>query len=186
MISVTDLRAGSSFIEGKDLFKVLKYEHVKMGRGTANIKIKAKNMRSGSITEKSFISGARVQEAILDKKEVQYLYREGNNYFFMNPVSFEQISVPEKLIADEAKYLKEGMTVTLQSLDDEPLSLELPIKMDFRVSEADPGVRGNSATNIYKDAVLENGLHIKVPLFIEEGELIRVDTRNGEYVERAK
>lgn len=186
MISVTELRAGAAFIEGKDLFKVIKYEHVKMGRGTANIKVKAKNLRSGAIIEKSFISGARVQEAILDKKEVQYLYQESENFFFMNPITFEQYSVPGSLIREEAKYLQEGMKVILQFLEDEPLSLELPIKMDLKVVEADPGVRGNSATNLYKDAILENGLRVKVPLFIDAGEIVRIDTRDGSYVERAR
>src|SRR3990167_10355343 len=143
MISVTDLRAGACFLEGKDLFKVLKYEHVKMGRGTANIKVKAKNLRNGSIIEKSFISGARVQEAGLVKREVQYLYRQGESYFFMDPLTFEQYPVSAELISQETKFLKEGITVSLQFFEEEALSLELPIKMEFKVTEADPGVRGN-------------------------------------------
>lgn len=186
MISVTDLRSGACFTEGKDLYKVLKYEHVKMGRGTANIKVKAKNLRSGAIIEKSFISGARVQEATLVKKEVQYLYKEGDSFYFMDPITFEQFNIPESLIEEDAIYLRDGMNVVVQFFDEEPLSLDLPLKMDFKVVEADPGVRGNSATNLYKDAVLENGLKVKVPLFIKEGEVIKIDTRSGEYVERAK
>lgn len=200
MISVTDLRAGAVFVDNNQLFKVLKYEHTKLGRGTATIKVKVKNLKTGSITEKSFISGARVEEASLTKKQTQYLYSEtgswkleaGNqnvklkNYVFMDPVTFEQFAISEEKISEEAKFLQEGMMVSMLFYGDEPLSLELPVKMDFKVIQADPGVKGNSATNIYKDAVLKNGLKIKVPLFVKEGDMVKVDTRTGEYVERAK
>lgn len=185
MISVTDLKAGSAFTEDGNLYKVTKYEFCKMGRGTATIKVKIKNMKTGSTTEKSFISGARVQEANLEKVEVQYLYKQGDEFMFMDPVTFEQFSINKNKIEEEAKFLQEGLNVWILMYGDEPISLELPIKMDFMVEETDPGVKGNSATNSYKDAVLKNGLRVRVPLFIKEGELIRVDTRNGEYIERA-
>lgn len=191
MISVTDLRAGVVFEEDGQLLKVLKYEHVKLGRGTATIKVKVKNLRTGSTTEKTFISGARVQEANLVKKEAQFLYVENRGqkveegiYVFMDPVTFEQFNISGGKITEEARFLQEGMKVQLLFFADEPLSLELPIKMEFKVVRADPGVRGNSATNIFKDAILENGLKIRVPLFVEEEDLVRVDTRTGEYVER--
>ncbi len=186
MISVTDLRAGSAFIEDGNLMKVLKYEHVKMGRGTATIKVKVKNMRSGSTTEKSFISGARVQEASLNKKELQYLYKEKSDYVFMDPISYEQYTLKSEIPGDDVNYLQEGGNVQILFYDDEPLAIEVPIKMDFKVTETDPGVKGNSATNIYKDAVLANGMHVKVPLFVQEGDLIRIDTRTGDYAERVK
>jgi elongation factor P len=184
MITVTDLRNGAAFTENNQIFKVLKYEFTKMGRGTATIKVKIKNLRNGSIIEKSFISGAKVQEIFLDKKEVQYLYKDKNDYVFMEPRTFEQFSVDQDKMGEEKKYLQEGIEVNLLMYQNEALSLELPIKMDFKVKETDPGVKGNSATNIYKDAMLENGVHLRVPLFVQEGDIVRIDTRTGEYVER--
>ncbi len=191
MISVTDLRSGATFSEDGQIFKVLKYEHTKMGRGTATIKVKIKNLKTGSIIEKSFISGARVQETTLEKRETQYLYAEGRGqkvedrtYVFMDPRTFEQFTISGSRISEEAKFLQDGINVWVMFWNDEPLSIEIPIKMDFKVVECDPGVKGNSATNIYKDATLENGLVLKIPLFVQEGQTVRIDTRTGEYVER--
>lgn len=183
MISVTDLRANAVFEEDGQLLKVLKYEHVKLGRGTATIKVKVRNLRTASVTERTFISGARVQEASLAKKEVQFLYAD-NNYVFMDPITFEQFTITSRKIGEDTRFLRDGMMVQLLLYEDEPLSIELPIKMEFKVTQADPSVRGNSATNIFKDAVLQNGLKLKVPLFVDEGDTIRIDTRTGEYVER--
>ncbi len=184
MISVTNLRAGAYFTEDNNLFQVLTYEFVKLGRGTATIKTKVKNVRTGSIVEKVFISGAKVQEANLDKKEVQYLYRSGDNFVFMDPTTFEQFELSKDKVSDQIPYLKDGMNVKVAFYQDEPLAIELPIKMEFTVADTEPGYRGNSATNIFKDAVLENGVKIKVPLFVNLGEKIIVDTRTGEYVQR--
>lgn len=191
MISVTDLRSGATFTEDGQIFKVLKYEHTKMGRGTATIKVKIKNLITGSTTEKSFISGARVQDTTLEKRETQFLYAEGGGlriedrkYIFMDPRTFEQFIILGSRISEEAKFLQEGINVQVMFWNNEPLSIEIPIKMDFKVIECDPGVKGNSVTNIYKDATLENGLHLKVPFFIQEGQAVRIDTRTGEYVER--
>ncbi len=193
MISVTDLRSGATFTEDGQIFKVLKYEHTKMGRGTATIKVKIKNLKTGATTDKSFISGARVQETNLEKKEVQYLYSEDRRskvedrkYVFMDLRTFEQFTISGARISDEANFLQDGVNVQVMFWNGEPLSIELPIKMDFKVVVCDPGVKGNSATNIYKDATLENGLRLKVPLFIQEGQAVRIDTRTGEYVERVR
>jgi elongation factor P len=183
MITVTNLRAGACFIEGKDIFQVLSYEHVKLGRGTANIKVKVKNLRSGSTIERTFISGARVQEAILEKREAQFLYRT-DNFIFMDPLSFEQFELAEEKIGQAAPFLKEGMIIKILFYQEEPLATELPIKMEFTVSETDAGFRGNSATNIFKDALLENGLKVRVPLFVKIGDRVLIDTRTSEYVER--
>lgn len=183
MIPVTNLRTGACFTDGKDLFLVLTYEHVKMGRGTATIRVKVKNLKSGATTEKSFISGAKVEEASLSKKEMQYLYK-ATNFVFMDPQTFEQVELSAEKIEEAASYLQEGMMVKILFYQDEPLTLELPIKMEFDVAETEPGIRGNSATNIFKDAILSNGLKIKVPLFVKLGDRILVDTRTGEYEER--
>lgn len=184
MIGVADLRNGMIYEEDGALLQVLSYEHIKLGRGSANIKIKVRNLKTGSTVEKSFISGARVRDIVLDKKPMQFLYKSGEVYNFMDNVTFEQVEMPQKTLGESAKFLKEGMTVNVMMYNGEALSIDLPIKMEFTVSEADPDVRGNSATNIYKDATLENGVKIRVPLFVHAGDKIRVDTRTGDYVER--
>ncbi len=185
MIGVTELRAGTIFEDQGNIFQVLSYEHIKMGRGSANIKVRVKNIRSGSTTDKSFINGAKVNELQVIKKDLQFLYKDDSNAYFMNPSTFEQVNVPLKLIAYEKDYLKEGQNFSISFLDDEPLSINLPPKMDFEVIETAPGVKGNSATNVFKDAVLENGLTTKVPPFVSTGDKIRVDTRTGAYSEKA-
>lgn len=184
MISVTDLRAGVVFEEQGQLFQVLSYEHIKMGRGSANIKVKVKNVRTGTTVEKSFINGAKVSDVSVFKKDLQYLYKDADSAYFMNPTSFEQVGVSLKLIGSDAYYLKEGETFNISFLGDEALSLNLPPKMEFIVEDTAAGVKGNSATNVFKDAVLQNGLKAKVPLFIHVGDKIRIDTRIGAYSER--
>jgi elongation factor P len=185
MIVVSELRAGVIFEESGNLLQVLSYEHIKMGRGSANIKVKVKNLRSGSTTEKSFINGAKVNDVAVLKRDHQYLYKDGESACFMNPQTFEQISVPLKVI-DGDEFLKEGDTYSISFLDAEPLSVNLPPKVDLAVVETAPGVKGNSATNVFKDAVLENGLTTKVPPFIKIGDKVRVDTRTGAYTEKAQ
>lgn len=183
MIGVTELRSGTVFEEDGNLFQVLSYEHIKMGRGSANIKVKVKNIRSGSTTEKSFINGARVNDVSVLKKELQYLYQDDEMAYFMNPQTFEQLSIPLKVLEGH-RYLKEGLNFLISFLDDEPLSLLLPPKMEFIIAETGPSLRGNSATNIFKEAMLENGVKTKVPLFINTGDTVRVDTRTGTYSEK--
>lgn len=184
MISVTELRAGVTYQEDGVLFQVLSYEHVKTGRGSANIKVKVKNLHNGSTVEKGYINGARVQDVMVLKKEVQFLYKDEQNAYFMDPVTYEQISMSLSKIP-EHMYLKEGETFIISFLESNPLSLLLPPKMVFTVVETPPGVKGNSATNVFKDAVLDNGMNVKVPLFVDAGDKIRVDTRTGEYSEKA-
>jgi len=185
MVPVNDLRSGATFIQGKDIFAVLSYEHVKMGRGNATIRLKIRNLRSGAIVEKSFISGSSVDPINLDKADAQYLYRSGSAYVFMDMVTFEQFEIPQRIVGEYGGFLTEGLAVKVLSYESEPLSLELPLKMEFIIKDTPPGVKGNSATNIWKDAVLETGKRVKVPLFVDTGDRIRVDTRTGEYVERA-
>ncbi|MEK9178672.1 MAG: elongation factor P [Patescibacteria group bacterium] len=181
MIGVTELRSGTIFEDSGNIFQVLSYEHIKMGRGSANIKVKVKNLRSGATTEKSFISGARVSEIFVNKKDLQYLYKDETYAYFMDPKSFEQIPVSLGILGNDQNYLKEGENYNLSFLENEPLSMNLPPKMTFKVLEAGAGVKGNSATNIFKDAILENGVKTKVPLFIDVGAEVVIDTRTGEY-----
>lgn len=187
MISVTDLRSGTVFRDQGQLLQVLSYEHIKMGRGSANIKVKVRNIKTGSITEKGFINGAKVDNVAITRKELQYLYKDPTTSsaqaYFMDPVSFEQISIPLSKLLDH-QYLKEGQNFPVSFFEGEPLELLLPPKMDLKVIETGPSLRGNSATNIYKDATLENGVKTKVPLFIQINDVVRIDTRTGSYSEK--
>lgn len=186
MINVTDLRSGKAFAENGQLFEVLSYEHIKMGRGSANIKVKAKNLRSGAITERSFISGSRVEEVELEKKKAQFLYSDSGQAYFMDPATYDQFSLPLNSLSGEEKFLKEGGEYDLISANGEILNLELPRTLELMVTETGPGVKGDSVSNAYKSAILENGMTIQVPLFIKEGEKVKVDTKNGDYLERVK
>lgn len=185
-LNVTDLRNGTFYKEGKDILLVLTYEHVKTGRGSGNIKVKVRNMRTGSVVEKSFITGARVDEADVEKKKAQFLYKDGDIFNFMDPVSFEQFSIPSSVIGEQAKYLKDGLDVILIVSEGEALGLELPMSLIYSITETGPGERGNTVSNVFKEAVLDNGLVVKVPMFMNIGEKVKVDTRSGEYIERVK
>lgn len=185
-LNVTDLRQGAVFKEGNNIFQVLNYDHVKMGRGSGNIKVKVKNLRSGAITEKSFITGARIDEADVEKKKAQFLYRDGDNFHFMDPVSFEQFSLPFQIMGEQVKYLKDGLEVMLVVSGEEALGLELPMSLVYTIAETGPGEKGNTVSNVFKEATLDNGLTVKVPMFINVGEKVKVDTRSGQYVERVR
>jgi elongation factor P len=185
MISVTDLRAGTTYEEEGQLLVVVSYEHIKMGRGSANIKVKVRNIKTGTTLEKSYINGARVHNISVIKRELQFLYKDDEAAYFMDNSTYEQINVELAKVPDH-QYLKEGETFVVSFLGQEALSVLLPPKMVFKVVETAQGVRGNSATNVFKDAVLENGIKTKVPLFIDIGESIRIDTRTGAYTEKAQ
>ncbi len=184
MISANDLRAGIAFEEDGQIFKVLNFEHIKMGRGSANIKVKVINLRSGSTTEKGFTNGASVNDIALDKREYQFLYKDAESAYFMDTASFEQKTISLKKLTG-SEFLKEGEIVSLQFFGDEALDLLLPPKIILKIVDTTPGVKGNSAANVYKDAKLENGITTRVPLFINVGDSIAVDTRDGSYTKRA-
>ena len=186
MISVTDLRAGAAFEEKGQYFLVLSYEHSKIARGSGNVKVKVRNLETGATIEKTFNTGARVADANLTRKKAQYLYGDNQGFHFMDPVSYEQFTVDRKLVSDIAKYLKEGMDLTLLSVDEKAVGVEIPKIMDYKIAQTGGSARGNTVGAAQKDAVLENNLVVKVPLFIKSGEVIRVDTRTGQYVERVK
>jgi elongation factor P len=185
-LNVNELRNGAVFQEDGNLFQVITFEHIKMGRGSGNIKLKVRNLRSGSIFEKSFITGARVEEADVSKKKAQFLYADGETYNFMDPISFEQFSIPASVAGDQAKYLKEGLEVVLLVSGEEALSMELPISLVYEIAETGPGERGNTVSNVFKEATMDNGLVAKVPMFMKVGEKVKIDTRTGAYVERVK
>lgn len=183
MLIVSELRAGTIYEADGQLLMVMSYEHIKLGRGSATIKVKVKNLKSGATSEKSFINGAKVNDVQVIKKELQYLYKDEDMAYFMHPETFEQISIPLKII-DGADFLKEGQTYPISFYGDEPLSIMMTPKVELKVVETAPGVKGNSASNVFKDAKLENGMTVKVPMFIDEGDTVRVDTRTGQYTER--
>ena len=184
MIDVNELRKGVTFELDNQLFKVLEYEHHKPGRGKATIRVKAKNLRTGTILEKSFISSDRVKEAALEYHNVQYLYTDGSNYYFMDEDTFEQPAIPTEVVGEAANYLKENLNIKLTFYQNEPIDIELPITVDLNVVEAEVAVRGDTATGINKKVTTETGLKVQVPNFIEAGDVIRVDTRTGTYITR--
>lgn len=184
MIDVNDLRKGVTFELDNSLYKVLDYEHHKPGRGKATIRVKARNLRTGTILDKSFISGDRVQDVRLDYHTVQYLYNDGSLYHFMDLETYEQPAISSEMIGEAVGYLKEGLEVKLTFFDREPLDIDLPITVDLAVVQADVAVRGDTATGVTKKVTTETGLAVQVPNFVEEGNVIRVDTRTGAYITR--
>lgn len=186
MLNVNDLRNGTVFTEDNQLFQVINFEHIKMGRGSGNVKLKVKNLRTGSIVEKSFITGAKVDEANVEKKKAQYLYNDGENFNFMDPLSFEQFPISAAILADNAKYLKEGLEVVLIVSGEEALAIELPNSIVYEIAETGPEEKGNTISNVYKEATMDNGLIARVPMFMSAGEKVKIDTRTGQYVERVK
>jgi elongation factor P len=186
MINVNDLRNGTTFQENGILWEVLEYSHTKMGRGTATIRVKVRNLKTGSLTEKTFISGAKVEEADLEKKEAQFLYSTDKTSSFMDKMTFEQFQVPNQVLGSALKFLQEGEDYSVLTFEKEVLKVEIPRTVELKVVDSPPGVRGDTVSNVYKSATLENGMILQVPLFIEQGDTIKVDTRSAEYIERVK
>ena len=186
MINATELKNGVAFLLNGKPYQVLKYSLIKMGRGGAIVKVSARNLESGSNEEKSFSSNIAVEEVRTSKRRLQFLFKDPSAVTFMDPKTYDQVEIPRSVLGDDLAYLKEGENIDVLFWEDKPLSVILSPNVILTVTDCDPGVKGNSATNIYKPAVLENGLSLKVPLFIKKGDKIKVDTRTGEYLERAK
>ena len=184
MISVTEMRKGTVVELDGEIYRVLEYHHHKPGRGNAIIRTKLRNLRSGATIERTFTSGERVQDVRLDHQTVQFLYRDGDLYYFMDMETFEQPALKAEVLGDAVNYLTEGVTVELETYQGEPVAIELPTTVDLKVVEAEPGVAGDTATSATKQVTLETGLKIQVPLFVNEGDVVRVDTRTGNYVTR--
>jgi elongation factor P len=184
MIDVNDLRKGVTFELDGNLYKVLEYAHNKPGRGNATIRIKARDLRSGTTLEKTFQSGERVQDVRLEFHNVQYLYKDGDFYYFMDTETYEQPGLKADLLGDSAGFLKEGMEVKLTYYNTEAIDIELPTTVDLLVTHAETAVKGDTATGVTKRVETETGLAVQTPYFVKEGDIIRVDTRNGSYVTR--
>lgn len=184
MIDVNDLRRGTTFMMGGELYKVLEYQHYKPGRGNAIIRTRLRNLRTGATVQHNFLSGDRVQEVRIERRGVQYLYSDGDLYHFMDTETFDQIPLPSALLEGQVPYLKEGMELVIAVHEGEPLEVELPTAVDLEVVETEVAVAGDTATSVTKRAVLETGLEVQVPLFVQKGDVVRVDTRTGQYVTR--
>ena len=184
MISTGELHKGVVIELDGDLWQILDYHHIKMGRGSAQVRIKFKNVNKGSIVEKSFQSGEKWPRAQLDRRPIQFMYRDGDAFHFMEMETYEQFHLNADQLEDAVNYMKDGMTLDRISYDGETLGVELPITVDLLVVETDPGFAGDTATGARKPATTESGLIVQVPLFVTEGDTIRVDTRTGEYQTR--
>lgn len=184
MIDVNELRKGVTFTMDGEIFKVLEYQHHKPGRGKAIIRTKIRNLRTGAIIDKNFTSGDRVQNIRIDRVEVQYLYSDGEFYHFMNTETYEQPALPAAILGEAVDYLTENMTLTLSFYEGEPIDVILPTAVELQVTDAPLAIAGDTASGATKQVTLETGLKVTVPLFVEEGDIIRVDTRTGEYVTR--
>ncbi|AEB75925.1 elongation factor P [Clostridium botulinum] len=184
MISAGDIRKGTTFELDGQVFTVIEFLHVKPGKGAAFVRTKLRNVISGGVTETTFNPTAKLQEAVIERKEMQYLYSDGELYYFMDQETFEQIPLNFEQVENAIKYLKENMYAVIKFYKGSAFSVEAPNFVELQIIECEPGIKGNTATNAMKPAKLETGAVVGVPLFVNEGETIRVDTRTGEYMER--
>jgi elongation factor P len=185
VIDVNELRKGVTFTMDGELYKVLENQHHKPGRGKATIRTTLRNLRTGATVQQNFISGDRVEDIRVDRRGVQYLYTDGDLYHFMDTETYEQTALNAAALEEQIPYLKESMELVLSTFEGEAIDVELPTTVDMEVVEAELAVAGDTATGTLKKVRLETGMEVQVPLFIEVGDTIRIDTRNGKYVTRA-
>ena len=184
-VNINDIKNGMTLIlEGK-LVTVVDFQHVKPGKGPAFVRIKYRDLRTGSTIEDTFNSNLKLEKAHVEKMQMQFLYKENDNYVFMNTNDYSQMEVSSSIIGDDAKFLKEGLVIEIQMYEGEILGIVLPEKIDYKVTETTDAVKGNTTNNAMKDATIESGYTIKVPMFISVGETIIVSTKDGKYVSRA-
>ncbi|MBI3911715.1 MAG: elongation factor P [Armatimonadetes bacterium] len=186
MIDTSDFRNGIGIIVDGEIYQIIEFQHVKPGKGGAFVRTRLKNLRTGAVLERTFRAGERMEQAILERKPLTYLYGQNGEYIFMDMETFEQVPIPATLLGDRVKYLKEDTEVQALTHEDRIIGAELPFFMEFEVVETDPGLRGDTASGGSKPAKLETGAVVQVPLFINIGDRIRVDTRTDTYLERAK
>jgi elongation factor P len=184
VIDVNELRKGVTFTMDDELYKVLEYQHHKPGRGKATIRTTLRNLRTGATIQHNFISGDRVQDIRIEKNTVQYLYNDGDFYHFMDVQTYEQIALPAVVLEEAAPYLKDNQEIEIASYEGEPIDVNLPITVELQVVESELAVAGDTATGATKQVTCETGLKVSVPLFVEAGDVIRVDTRNNNYITR--
>lgn len=185
MISAGDFRNGTTFELDGNVVSIVEFQHVKPGKGAAFVRTKVKNVITGAVTEKTFNPSDKYQEAFIERREMQYLYNDGDLYYFMDNETYEQIPINSSVLGDNFKFVKENMACKVLSYKGSVFGVEPPLFVELLVTDTEAGFKGDTATNATKPAVLETGAEIKVPLFIEEGNKIKIDTRTGEYLERA-
>lgn len=185
MVVAGDFKNGITFDMDGQVMQVIEFQHVKPGKGAAFVRTKLRNVITGAVVEKTFSPTDKYEDARIDRKEMQYLYNDGELYYFMDMESYEQMPLNADKLSENFKYVKEEMICTIKSYKDNVFSVEPPMFVELEITDADPGVKGDTATGATKNATLETGAVIRVPLFINQGERVRIDTRTGEYLERA-
>jgi elongation factor P len=185
-VSTNDLKTGMTLQLDGELWQILGFQHVKPGKGHAFVRTKLRNIRSGVVLDRTFRADEKVGLAILERREMQFLYRDGDDLVFMDQETYEQHHVPSAVVGDASRFLVEGATAVISIYEGTPIGVELPAATVLRVTKTDPGVKGDRVSGAVKPATLETGITVQVPLFVEEGERVKVDTRSGQYLERVK
>lgn len=185
MISVNEFKNGLTIEVDGELWRVVEFQHVKPGKGSAFVRSKLKNLRTGAVQEKTFRAGEKVNQAQIDRKKMQYLYADGDNYVFMDTNTYEQLELPGSQIEEELKYMKENMVVSIIMFGTETLGVELPNTVDLEVKETEPGIKGDTSSGGSKPATMETGLVVQVPFFVNEGDVLTINTSDGTYISRA-
>ena len=183
-VSTNDLKNGMTLDLADGLYTVVEFQHVKPGKGGAFVRTKLKNVRSGAVLERTYRADEKLEQAVIDKREMQYLYREGDHHVFMDNVSYDQMTVDEVALGDAVHYLKEGDNIVVQMHDGQVVGVDLPAAVELTVAQTEPGVQGDRVSGARKPATVETGLVVQVPLFVNPGDRIKVDTRSGEYLTR--
>ena len=184
-VSTNDLKNGMSLDLPEGLFSVVEFQHVKPGKGGAFVRTKLKNVRSGAVIERTYRADEKLEQAIIEKRDMQFLYRDGADYVFMDTTTYEQMNASPDLLGDAPSYLKEGDEANLQMYDGEIVGVDLPAAVELAVTETEPGIQGDRVSGARKPATLQTGLVVQVPLFVNTGDVLKVDTRSGEYLTRA-
>ncbi len=184
-VSTNDLKNGMSLNLPEGLYSVVEFQHVKPGKGGAFVRTKLKNLRTGAVIERTYRADEKLDQALIDKREMQYLYPDGDSYVFMDTTDYEQLNAPRAALRSAADYLKEGDSAILQMFGGEIVGVELPAAVELEVTETEPGLQGDRVSGARKPAMLETGLQVQVPLFVTVGDRVKVDTRSGEYLTRA-
>lgn len=185
MINVNDIKNGMTVKIDNNIYTVVDFQHVKPGKGSAFVRTKLKNLRTGATTEITFNAGVKIETARVEKQNMQFLYSQGDTYYFMNMQTYDQIELNKSSLGDDVKFLKENLEVIISFYEGEVMGVILPDKIDYLITKSEPGVKGNTTSTAMKDAELETGMVVKVPMFINEGERILVSTLDGKYVSRA-
>jgi len=186
MFNLSEIKTGKTISLDNDPYLVIFHQHSKIGRAGAVLRTKIRNLKTGAVMERTFQGSDKIEEAEIAKSKAQYLYCEGENYFFMDNVNYEQFSLPKSVLGNLTDYLIDGTELTILNYNNAPINIELPVKMELKVIEAPPAIRGNTADGGTKQVTLETGIKVNTPLFIKQGDVIRINTETGEYSERAK